>query len=972
MPVKTPVTPEEQNRAYNPGEQLAQEQFGSPYASAGIDQLEKHANDPGNSSSTDTANDMEKSNVGFENKVTGNNQPRRRFFRKISVKNLKKAGPLGVIGLISGFGLFGIGFLTPGLAVIQIKEMLTDDLNDQLAAMDIRSTAVIKAKLNDMGSGVCTGVQIKCKFKGMSDRQIRKFDRAGITVDTGNNSKNGITRNTRVVSLTFSDGSTASNPAEVRQMLNNPTVRAEMRRAFNPKFAGMYDKVSASVLKRYNTSKASKVTGNTPEERDASIEKSAKEGSGSVNSGHIDSKTASGDGETKTYDRDDGGGTVSEQEGNEAKEKSKTVNDNISAKTAAGGAVKGTLTGIQITGTLDSLCTVKSTAKAVTAASKLIRKRQLIGFAMAFLTFADEVKAGVATPEQAEHMGDKLAATDTLEQVVSEDSIIEEGNKASKVDNPYFGKNAFDSEGYRASAYNDAPNLTARASQFTIGGALSGSMATKLAAVGYSTPGDTACKVIQNPFVRLGSAAVGIATGTLTLGASTAITVGSSIAVSLALPLLEAYLADMIAGEVVGGDTKGVDAGNAIFAGTAGLLGDVAMGRGMTPSSSEEIQEYASLSKSIENEYIAMETEDARSTPFDIYNQYSFLGSISRTMLPAATQAQSSIAALPAASLQLIGAAGNSIFPVSNAAEEWNPERFSKCDDEQYAKLGIDADIFCNVRYSLTSEELAMDTDAVVDWMLANNHITENGTSKGDKYPDWLRECTQRTQGWGESEEGNNKEIGRRCINGDNGKSLDGELTTTELSNFRIFTMDNSISEAMEYEGEQSGSGSGGATTGVTFDNIAFPLGGNKSTVRNPEIFNNGTTNTGGHPNTAYDIYAPAGTEVRAFADGVVSKVHSGGMGGGISIYNQAAGLHVYYTHMQVNSSITVGATITAGQALGSLVSVKDYPSINTDHLHIDASPGQVRQACSRNNCPNKDVYVDLGPDLFKLWEALP
>lgn len=968
MPVKTPVTPEEQNRAYNPGEQLAQEQFGSPYASAGIDQLEKHANDPGNSSSTDTANDMEKSNVGFENKVTGNNQPRRRFFRKISVKNLKKAGPLGVIGLISGFGLFGIGFLTPGLAVIQIKEMLTDDLNDQLAAMDIRSTAVMKAKLNDIGKGICTGVQIKCKFKGMSDRQIRKFDRAGITVNAGDN-KNVLGRK-NVTSITFSNGRTASNPAQVRDMLNDPTVRTEMRRAFNPKFAGLYDKVSASVLKRYNTSKASKVTGNTPEERDASIEKSAKEGSGSVDTARASGVTADGPDDNKTYNSDNG--PVSEQDGNDAKAKSNEINNNISAKSVGGSAFGGAVRGVQITGALDTLCTVKNTAKAVTAASKLIRKRQLIGFAMAFLTFADEVKAGTATPEQAEHMGNKLAAVDTVEMTASEDSTFVSEDEPSLEPNPYFGKNAFDSEGYRASAYNDAPNLTARAGQFTIGGALSGSMATKLADVGYGTPGDTTCKVIQNPLVRLGSAAVGIVAGGFSMGATTAITVGSSVAISLALPLLEAYLADMIAGEVVGGDTKGVDAGNAIFAGTAGLLGDVAMGRGMTPSSSEEIQEYASLSKSIENEYIAMETEDARSTPFDIYNQYSFLGSISRTILPAATQAQSSIPALPAASLQLIGAAGNSIFPVSNAAEEWNPERFSKCDDEQYAKLGIDADIFCNVRYSLTSEELAMDTDAVVDWMLANNHITENGTSKGDKYPDWLRECTQRTQGWGESEEGNNKEIGRRCINGDNGKSLDGELTATELSNFRIFTIDNSISEAMEYEGEQSGSGSGGATTGVTFDNIAFPLGGGKSAVKNPDIFKNGTTNTGGHPNTAYDIYAAAGTEVRAFADGVVSKVHSGGMGGGISIYNQAAGLHVYYTHMQVNSSITVGATITAGQALGSLVSVNDYPSINTDHLHIDASPGQVRQACSRNNCPNKDVYVDLGPDLFKLWEALP
>ena len=167
----------------------------------------------------------------------------------------------------------------------------------------------------------------------------------------------------------------------------------------------------------------------------------------------------------------------------------------------------------------------------------------------------------------------------------------------------------------------------------------------------------------------------------------------------------------------------------------------------------------------------------------------------------------------------------------------------------------------------------------------------------------------------------------------------------------------------------------GGITKGAIFDNVTFPLKVNsKQAVTGRSIFKNGTTERGGHPYIAFDILAPAGTKVVALTDGVVTRKHSSSsLADGVSIYNSDKKLHVYYTHMKVNSSLKEGDKVKPGDELGSLVSVKDYPAVNADHLHIDAGKTKMRDSCSRNNpngpaCHNR---VDIGPDLFNAFQKL-
>lgn len=762
----------------------------SAYTDAGIDQAEAYVNDPVNASQEELK-ERETNPMNYESSggVASSGGGIKGFF--------KKAGPTGgIIGLIIAALGGGTMLLSPGLAVVHIKEILTEDLNDQLAAMDIRTTHVFKAKFQDMSKGaLCSGIsKAKCKFRGMSDRQIKAFERAGIEVET-DGEKNSVTRKTKVTSLTFTDSRgnkvVLDNPRNINRLLGDRTVRNSLRKAFNPKFAGFYDKISSNVIKKFaGSSKADKLKGTTAQELDESMDDSVEGKTTNLEAGKTSGETD--EDKNINLDQDE---QLGEQQGR--------LDEHDGGVKGVFSVAKGGVKGLGILGITDNLCTVKNTARAVAAGAKVIRAAQLARFALVFLTFADQVKAGEATPEQADYVGKKLTSVDMDKTVVNENSKLSE-DSAEEVKNPYYGKSAFDSEGYKVAAYNDAPTLSARASQFAIGGGLIGS----LSKFNSKVPGDKECGFVQNPFVRTGSLVLGILAGIGSGGGTIVASVAISSGIALALPILESYLKDILAGTAVSSKTHDVDVGNATFGGTAALQGEVAKARALKPLNKEEISKYRTLSQSIESEYIAMETEDAKAQPFDVMSQYSFLGSLVRKILPYSGKISSGNLAVSMSgvgSFMQMAFVGN--LPVAKAVGDYNPERFEKCVDPGYEKLGIDADIFCNVRYGLSEEELSLDSDEVVDFMLDEDFIDEEGNPINE-FEEWVAKCPNREAGWGEKLDENDND-GTLCLEGDGGR-VDEDV----LQYFRIYWLDDSVNNAMDYEGPE-GQASAGEVNGV-------------------------------------------------------------------------------------------------------------------------------------------------------------
>lgn len=798
-----PRTPEEQDGRYNPAEQAYRENMGAGFTSGGLGAAQSEA---GNS--TEAARQAEEASSvptkdGFyrpssgKKKVTGKG-----FFKR------KTATISLVLSLLGGGGIIGMLF-TPGLSIVQLKEVMMRDLNDQIAAVDMRTDAMWRSKLGNIQSGICTNnVQIRCKFQTMSAKQIDKFRNAGFTIEA-DGLRDGAFGRQRIVSMTAPNGEVINNPQDLFNQRRNPQVRSALNRVFNPLYASMSDTIASWAIKeRFKTSKAAKLQGATPEELDESM-RVATAGE-EVRGGSVQSENG------RRYFLDEQGNRIWEDDARfndllaKYEESNGKFNDKVAGIAEGGKAVSGVLggavKGVSVLGAADSACTVYNTARAVAAAAKVTRSLQLAQYSMVFLNTADQIKAGTATPEQVEYLGNILTATDTNKQVVDELSttsgatVDEQAGNGQLRNNPFYGKNAFDSPGYAVAAYNDAPTLTSRSQQYMVGGGLSGTLSSVTTDIANTLGGPegirNTCGVVQSWWVRGAGLVAGVVTAIGSFGTSTVISIGASMAVSFALPFLEAALADITAGKVVGKDTKGVDSGDAVFSGSAALMGGVAQARGLKPLTEAELQPYLAQTKNTQDQYVAQARYEAQSTPFAVMNEFSFLGSFVRSVNIPFTKAKSGAGGFLAAIPQVFNRSLAVITPSAQAQQAYNPERFNKCNDPGYSELNIKADVFCNVRYGMTPEDLSKDPLEVVDFMVTNGHISSSGEQSSALYQNFITNCAQRLSGWGETgKEGSNDwDTGKACM------GTSGEIDANTLSYFRAYTIDKSISDAMDDE----------------------------------------------------------------------------------------------------------------------------------------------------------------------------
>ena len=962
-PKLPPLDTEEQDRAYNPGEQHAQELLEPSYLSSGIDQAEAFANDPKNS--TQAINDAEQNSTiaGGLYRPSVDNPIKKRFdARKFALSLIKKRSPLTIfVVMLLGGGGFAL-FLTPGLGLMQLKETLLGDLNDQLAAVDIRSNALWRTRLSSLeaGGSICTNnIQIRCKFSAMSNKQVQRFKDAGFVIETEDTA---FGRN-RVVSLTAPGDKPIDNPQALRQMVQtDPGVRSALTRVFNPLYASLSDAKFMETLTKLKTSKRSVLSGSTKEELDASVRQNT---SGDAGTGtNTEPMKENGrkyflneQGE-KVFEGEDGYTRLQDA----AEQKVADIKNAEVSGTAANSVLTGAAKGVGVLGAVDSACTIYNLGRAVSAASKVARSEQLAQYAMIYLNGADKIIEGDGVPEETNYLNNNLTATDTRKKVVDtlatvnqslgpveiQDYIVNNPDAVMK-DNPDFGKNAFDSDAYKVVAYNESHALTASHQQYTVGGGLTGELTSTMDKVKEMLGGSPAetCGVVQSWWVRGAGLAVGVVAGIGSFGVLTALSVGGSVAISLAAPLLEAMLVDIIKGNVTAG-IEGPQSMTAIAAGSATIFGSAAQARGMKPQTESDLQTYLATNNEVKSEYIAMERYEAANTPFDISNQYSFLGSFARSVNIPINKAASSVGGALSALPTLLQSSLATIVPRASAASEYNPHRFNKCADEGYQELGIAADVFCNVRFGMSPAELRMDPLEAVDYLINTEQINDEGEPvSGKNYDLFARYCSAgRAEGWGETGE----EIGDPAM----AKWASGAQCmeeSQEMSYFRVYTMDNSLLAAMDEEGFDQAAAAG---SGTPTDGLVSPVSGEG--FRYSDGF--GPRSCSGcspwHQGVDYlnsanpGVYAVmAGTVVSANKSGgnnVVEIRHSDGL---ISSY-----WHMFASDILVNS----GDQVTAGQKIGTIGNSGQSFGAHL-HFEFDISGVQDRAAYESQYTVNSGGY---------------
>ncbi|HUO61877.1 MAG TPA: hypothetical protein VMT96_00290 [Candidatus Bathyarchaeia archaeon] len=675
-----------------------------------------------------------------------------------------------VIAMI-GLGVAYTSVFAPNILLVNIKEMYTNDLSDATIALDAYYKKMMNYKI---GHSNCGDQQdIKCKLSTMPQALVNSFQKYGFTVlgtqvntsstDAGQQKQcqqsptGGI--GTGGISSGNTDGSIQNCRYQVSAIIPpanaNPIPiatgdmlwaysklssanKALVYGVFNPKSSFFMDKKFQEELKeKYDLTKTMTVSGNTEQEVNQSFDNSVNSGGGGIG---LDARPSTSGG--------------------------------ISL-----GALRNPVTAAQFLAAMQPLaneansfvgiqCSWYSYAKAVTNDAKTAKAHTLARFAMQYLKAADAIKVGTSDDITINTLSSKLAqdasggygtgnATDS-----SMYKSIVYGNLP--IPSPFgllYSEDTFDLIAALAPAWSQ---IMASAAAEGTASNVSGSLVMPPANLtgndrqycldGETTQNQNAIKSNEEekcaPEITA-SAPPGFEealTDVLLLGRQNCppphyddqdhtyegqyllmppVKATANQLSSYVSGLFSANVSIWAAAEslLFTSQTKGVAASDAIFAGTGEILGDMAMSRGMIPVNLSGIAGatlYFAQKQNVENDYAQVAQYNARKTPFDIYNKYSFLGSIVHGISPSYNDKTPLFSALTNG-LSLLGTSIKRLDPSANAIyylqpDPFNPIRLS-CPDPEYLAIQITADTECNVRYFMGPQEIAAQPNSVLDYM---------------------------------------------------------------------------------------------------------------------------------------------------------------------------------------------------------------------------------------------------------------
>lgn len=743
----------------------------------------------------------------------GKNRPEERG-KTVSVRTiLKKRGPLAAIMTI-GLGLPTILtiFLSPALLLQQFTETLTGRFNDQLAALDVRSTLLLKKKYNStLTKGTCgTKVTIHCRYQSIRENSglAKRLKNAGVEID---GSKSIVPGRIKPASFTF-QGKSIQAKDLLKEARVNPELRAALRKGYDPLFAGFSDKISTKVRTALGLKKSSNVKSSTDTDKmDEDLKKTAA-GTDNLPADGKKLTAVEKDGEVTGY-TDDAGTSYTVDEGNRINNLiDEGFNRNELAKKVSKTAVKSSLKGaLTVTsmgaGAVDSLCSAWIMVRVAGFAAKIYQQKQLIRYSYEFVKIGHKQKQGDLTAEEMTYFGNKLT------QVNSE------------------GDAALDSDGYKFAAYGDVFSpasfdpaasksekdqdeaadkalLQNESSRYVNGQLLNDNMMSKLIGAITSTGGnktvdgaDSVCKFTKSwkgQALVFGLAAAGLVVAVLTgggsVGAGALIQGAASVAISVALALIQPKLIDMAKGEVIKGDENGNETGNAVASGMGGYNAQTAQGGGLRVASQTEFADYNKRTNELIAQY-EQEDRDSRS-PFDPTSKNTFLGSIVSSILPYSTKMQT----VGSSSLALTSMVGNTLSSLGSSSTTYAADektQYSQCDDAEYK--GYAADPFCNLRYMLPETDL--DPDTVLDYMLEGGYVTEDDPTPLGDYAEYVKTCIDRTTSIGDpytEDGGSSGDKGDACVVGKGGEN------EKRNNMFALFYVDSRVEDGFDNDFDEA------------------------------------------------------------------------------------------------------------------------------------------------------------------------
>ncbi|HEU5122175.1 MAG TPA: hypothetical protein VFT59_04985 [Candidatus Saccharimonadales bacterium] len=751
MALRTPDTKNEQDAAHNPSQEYYDSEFNNIVSAhktaeelqnqekmaGNINAIERYANDPQNASQNIDKTKEQEQSGDWRTKVEGQKKPKEKLQARL--KNaMKKKGPIGVIAALLLGGGAGLGFFGFTLMPMTIAEHFTNDTNDLHPSSQRKVINVFGKKLGGQDfqkrmSACNSVVSIRCKFNTLKPDLVERFEKEGFKF----HDKTEVNGRVAFTALEFPDGTIVHTAAELSALLSNSAVAAA---AFNAVYSlknalfviGGWFK---GVLAKLNLTKGKKIEGETRKETDKAYEDSVKGEKGTVS--------------TNAVAADDPGENASEEQRNAAQQATDAGNETsrqINEAISKGQKLKSlSLKATNALAVPQMICLTYNMAGFIATTAKIKKALYFAGFAMIFLTLASSIKANAATNAEVETAMNVLAPSKYPAQV-------EDPETGETIDNPDIGETALDAEAYKVVAYGDQINLTGIAMRFFVAGGFLGIL-QRIVTWADQTLGKnnikTGCKIVNSTVAQvIAFLAAPVLTGAFML-ATTILPIEEWAAELVNIAI------DAAAGIDPTTELIGSDAGNAMFVGTAMIMGTAAMKFGMKPGTVDAVRKNMADNHELLQKEIAMKTYEASKTPLDVTNRYSFLGSMAYQIAhfmpnfqqPVLAGAGKVFSAVPG-SLNML--TKNASAAYSMPVADYSDVRFSQCKDEVYTELKdrFTPDMFCAIRYVPNEYQ---DSEAVLDYMESRGEIDPvSGAAKPGSYLEkYMKYCVEREDPWG-------------------------------------------------------------------------------------------------------------------------------------------------------------------------------------------------------------------------------
>jgi surface antigen len=661
----------------------------------------------GNLQSVDGVREKEAAAGGWQNNYTGNNTNNSGKQRDIFKAAWSKKGPVGLILAFLGIGGFGASSIT-GL-VPMIPGIAAENAYGNVSrAQQYHYKATYKYRFGN--AAACgNAASIRCKMATVNDRTLKRYEKDGFTVESEKVGDRHI-----IKSMKFPDG-TVVTTAEgfVTHMDTSVAARSKLFGVFSPR-SGPYtgQNFTNKVLKKLGIDK----TRITISGRDR-------------------------DAVARSFDQHIG-----------ASENRTEENENTRRQAESETKLKTTKSVDRVKNVLGAVCAGYDTARISMGLIKFKNIVKYIAFGWFFVKLGHQIKAGDADSTT-------IAAGAAVLTTVA-------ASGESK------GKSAMDSAGMRSMLHGDRSNLGSLAQKILLGGnpalvKLDNTLTYVKKQVGGSSVHAT-CKAADNLVVGgaltvamcaggggaagtiipgLGNAIGGLV-GTITCTATNLVlAIGGGVLfgyiMEQVMPSLLDYLASAPAPSF---DMPVEDAGNAITIAAAAIFGKTGLTTGMKLGTKEEVTDFNKVAAQADMEYIQVARYDARNTPFDITNQYSFAGQIANQLSIASSGSNIIATTLSTIGSALTGAQSSLLTSAAYAAEmpsSIKATTLGPCQDPELNEQNLACDTVGGTYTVQTKTEMTRSTETNLAYMISNGYIDEDGTVKEDKdYAKFTKYCT--------------------------------------------------------------------------------------------------------------------------------------------------------------------------------------------------------------------------------------